>query len=112
MTPLTSAVSLIIYPLVWTTIALQYFVNHRRVELDEDFCSLKSGCKNKLRNRYSNELNTKGYHYTSQQCEGRFRSLKTHFTKVHNKSKCSGSGKITWPHYTLMARVMRDMGKK
>lgn len=91
--------------------ALLLLVN-RRIELYGDFRSSKTGKKVKLWNIISTELKENRHNYTSKQCDNQFRTLKTHYMKVHDKSKCSGAGKITWPHYSLMERAMREMGRK
>lgn len=88
------------------------FLVNRRVELDGHFRSSNAGKKSKLWNIISTELKANGHNYSSKQCDDKFRTLKTHYMKIHDKSKRSETGKITWPHYSLMERAMREMGRK
>lgn len=43
---------------------------------------------------------------TGQQCDSKWRTLKTRYKENKKKALQSGEGKITWPYYNLMDSIL------
>ncbi|KAB0805297.1 hypothetical protein PPYR_02267 [Photinus pyralis] len=55
--------------------------------------------------RIANEMSKRGYLFTGDQCDLKFRNLKKTYKRIKDNNKSSGRGAIVWPYMDMFERV-------